>query len=185
MNFFERQAAARRASFRLMFLFAFAVLVTFLVIGAWHGAQWNFVVFGLFHGVWMVVYSAIERFRPGWFDRVPAGRPLAIAFHLVCVSLVGSLIFREPHLDRLVQHLQKHPFDATTAEWTAVAVLLGLTFAASVPYAVSGVYERWIHPRLQGSPWLLPAQTTGWALVALGLFVFYRVNAVDFVYFQF
>ena len=33
--------------------------------------------------------------------------------------------------------------------------------------------------------WLLPAQTTWWAVVALALFTFVRLTAMDFIYFQF
>ena len=34
---------------------AFNVLVTFLVVGLWHGANWTFVVWGLLHGSYLVV----------------------------------------------------------------------------------------------------------------------------------
>jgi len=165
--------------------FGWSVTVTFVAIGIWHGASWNFAVFGLFHGFWMFVYSAIERHRPEWTSRIPLGRPLAIAFHLVFVSMVGSLIFREPSLPRLIQHFQTPPFSGTKEEWIAVAVMLGITAAASSPYLLSTLYLRFIHDRLRASYWLLPIQTTGWALAAMAMFVFYRVSAYDFIYFQF
>ncbi|MEZ4318284.1 MAG: MBOAT family O-acyltransferase [Myxococcota bacterium] len=165
--------------------FGFAVTVTFVIIGIWHGASWNFAVFGLFHGFWMFVYSAIERHRPAWMERVPLGRPLAIAFHLVFVSMVGSLIFREPRLDRLVRHLQTPPFEGSRDDWVAVAVLLGITGAACSPYLLSTLWLQLVQPRLEKTVWLLPAQTTGWALAGIAIFVFYRVSAYDFIYFQF
>jgi hypothetical protein len=40
-------------------------------------------------------------------------------------------------------------------------------------------------PRLEGHPVLLPLRTTTWAVLALGVLVFYRVSAYDFVYFRF
>jgi alginate O-acetyltransferase complex protein AlgI len=165
--------------------FGFAVVTTFLIIGIWHGASWNFVVFGLFHGLWMCVYAVIERYRPAWFARVPFGRALAVGFHLVAVSLVGSLIFREPHVGRLIRHLGKHPFSASREEWVAVAVLLGITGVATLPYAAAALYTWLVHPRLSRTPWILPTQTTLWALAGLCMFVFYRVSAYDFIYFQF
>ncbi len=165
--------------------FGVAVTITFVVIGIWHGASWNFAVFGLFHGFWMFVYSAIERHRPQWTSTIPLGRPAAIAFHLVAVSMVGSLIFREPRLDRLISHLTTHPFAGGRDDWVAVAVLLGITGTACTPYLVSSIWKRWILPRVEKSVWLLPAQTTGWALAAMAMFVFYRVSAYDFIYFQF
>ncbi|MCB9677461.1 MAG: MBOAT family protein [Alphaproteobacteria bacterium] len=165
--------------------FGFAVTVTFVVIGVWHGASWNFAVFGLFHGFWMFVYSAIERYRPAWFDRVPLGRPVAIAFHFVAVSMVGSLIFRESRLDRLVEHLTTPPFQGSRDDWVAVAVMLGITATACTPYLLSSLYLRFVHPWIERTVWLLPTQTTGWTIAAMAMFVFYRVSAYDFIYFQF
>jgi len=165
--------------------FGFAVTVTFVAIGIWHGASWNFAVFGLYHGFWMFVYSAVERYRPAWTGRIPMGRAFAIAFHLVGVSMVGSLIFREPRLDRLVRHFQTPVFQGNRDDWVAVAVLLSITAVACSPYLVSGLYGRFVHPRIERSVWLLPTQTTAWTLAAMAMFVFYRVSAYAFIYFQF
>lgn len=41
-----------------------AVLVSFLLIGMWHGNQWNFVAFGLVHGIGIAFLLVLRRFRP-------------------------------------------------------------------------------------------------------------------------
>ncbi|MEM7395004.1 MAG: MBOAT family O-acyltransferase [Verrucomicrobiota bacterium] len=46
------------------------LLVLVTLIGLWHGASWNFVVFGLGHGLCLVVYHAL-RTRPGRGRRGP------------------------------------------------------------------------------------------------------------------
>jgi len=63
------------------------LLIVFLLCGLWHGASWNFVVWGLYHGGFLV----LER---GFRDRnARVWRPLAHAATLLMV-LVGWVIFR-------------------------------------------------------------------------------------------
>ena len=40
------------------------LLVTFLLAGLWHGAGWTFVVFGLMHGIYLVVNHTWRAIRP-------------------------------------------------------------------------------------------------------------------------
>jgi alginate O-acetyltransferase complex protein AlgI len=63
--------------------------LVFLLCGLWHGANWTFVVWGLYHGAFL----SIERFLP--IERLP--RPLAHVYVVAVVSL-GFLIFRSPDL---------------------------------------------------------------------------------------
>ena len=42
---------------------AAALLVTFLVSGIWHGAAWTFIIWGLLHGLGLVVTRELERSR--------------------------------------------------------------------------------------------------------------------------
>lgn len=69
-----------------------------LLGGLWHGAAWNFVVWGAWHGVWL----GIER---GWRER-PAllPRPLRVARTFLLVS-IGWVFFRAEDLGRAVDHL--------------------------------------------------------------------------------
>jgi len=165
--------------------FAWATTLTFVLIGFWHGASWNFIVFGLYHAFWVVMYGVIVRGLPaGLLDRLP-GRLTAIAFHLVVVGLVGSMMFREQHVGRIVEHLTRSPFSATTPEWIATSVLATATVVFTLPLLLGWVWGETVGKRLSDSPWRLPMQTTAWACWIFAMFVFYRTTAQDFVYFQF
>jgi alginate O-acetyltransferase complex protein AlgI len=173
------------------FRFVWATILTFVIIGFWHGASWNFILFGLWHGVWMTVYTlgnrGIQRWFPDSLGQAPSSlwRPPAIVFHFFCVSVPGSLLFRETHIDRLGRYLQLNPFAATEDEWIATSVVLGFTLLGAAPLVLSHYVEKGLLPRLQGTPWLLPIQTASWAAFATMMFVFYRVSTYDFIYFQF
>ncbi|QDV83001.1 MBOAT family O-acyltransferase [Planctomycetes bacterium TBK1r] len=69
------------------------LLVTMLLGGLWHGAAWTFVIWGLYHGLLLIVYERFARTmslsdatlrRTYWLR-------LSVMFHLTCV---GWLIFR-------------------------------------------------------------------------------------------
>ena len=74
------------------------LMVTMLLGGLWHGAAWNFVIWGAFHGALLVAFrlSGLTA-KPavgsiGWLVRV------VIMFHVSCL---GWLIFRAGSVDQL------------------------------------------------------------------------------------
>ena len=168
-----------------LFRFVAATITTFTVIGFWHGASWNFILFGAFHGVWMTVYTLLGRTFPGWVDRTWYSRPLAVVFHFFAVSMFGSMLFRETHLDRILMYLQLPPFEATPDQWVATSVMVGMTLLCATPLVMSHFVERYWLPRLKTSVWYLPMQTSSWAAFGMAMFVFYRLSSYDFIYFQF
>lgn len=40
-----------------------ATLINFVLIGAWHGANWTFVLFGVYHGLLLILVLALEKRR--------------------------------------------------------------------------------------------------------------------------
>ncbi len=70
------------------------LLITFTVIGIWHGAGLTFLLFGLIHGIYTVVYLATQKVRKNFSEfiglmRVPRFKKLLdifITFHLVLLS---------------------------------------------------------------------------------------------------
>jgi D-alanyl-lipoteichoic acid acyltransferase DltB (MBOAT superfamily) len=171
-----------------VFRFIWATILTFTIIGFWHGASWNFILFGFFHGVWMTIYTLVNRNLPERVTRIPFGRPMAIAFHLVAVSLPGSLLFRETSLVRIAHDFEitfTRPFAASSDEWIAATTVVGITAICTVPLIASFFVERYAIPKLRPTVWWLPAQTTGWVAMVLVIALFFRSSAMDFVYFQF
>ena len=63
-----------------------------------------------------------------------------------------------------------------------VMALCGL---AAAPMVAALLLGRYVLPQIQARPWLLPLETTAWALFVLGIFSSARTAAADFIYFQF
>lgn len=58
------------------------ILIVFAACGLWHGAGWNFVVWGLYHGVLVLGYSLTR----GLWDRLPNWGAAALTFLLVTLG---------------------------------------------------------------------------------------------------
>ena len=73
--------------------------IVFFLCGLWHGAAWNFVVWGIYHGLGLV----IERIGLGKFiGRLP--RPFG-NLYLMLFVIIGWVIFRAPDLSYAVGYL--------------------------------------------------------------------------------
>ena len=154
--------------------------------GLWHGASWNFAIWGLYHGFLLIGHrlwrQAIERSGAARIVDVRWLAPLWIALTFVIVTL-GWVPFRAPTLD------------ATLLTFAALATWPDLTFAA----AHSGVWliplgtlvfcivdrkrrvQDWLTQRARLPMVVLVAVAALWFLQ-----VFAQIDAqVPFVYFQF
>ena len=82
------------------------LIITMLLGGLWHGAQWTFILWGAYHGALLVLYRLarpVFSSEPDFPRGARAGaiwRALRVAFffHLVCV---GWLIFRADSVDQI------------------------------------------------------------------------------------
>lgn len=74
----------------------FNLFFVFYITGMWHGASWNFILWGLFHGLFLVC----ERFLWGNFlKRIPT--PFSLTYQVIVV-LVGWILFRAENLNQAI-----------------------------------------------------------------------------------
>lgn len=80
---------------------AYAYMVNMLVMGFWHGITWFYIVYGLFHGIGLVINDAwVRKKKTLNKERKKAGQPpfpenrwiqllgMVITFHVVMVSFL-------------------------------------------------------------------------------------------------
>ena len=95
-------------------------------------------------------------------------------------------MFRTRSLPRLIDFLTTNPFVVNSStEWLPVLGLLGLVVVLGSPLVVAHIARRVVTEDMQRSVWFLPAQSVMWSCFAVLMFVFYRISAYDFIYFQF
>jgi alginate O-acetyltransferase complex protein AlgI len=81
------------------------IVIVFALVGLWHGAGWNFVAWGIYHGLLVILYHFTA---PAW-DRLP--QPIAIALTFSLVSFGWPLFFMDlEHYGAFLAHLAAAPW---------------------------------------------------------------------------
>ena len=171
------------ADFARAFPAAVGNILVFLLVGVWHGAQMNYIVWGLYNGVILAASALLE---PA-YKRVHAQLPKmknSRAFYLFCVLRtfvivnIGWYFDRCERIDDAFAMLKKTALSPVSAQLTDGTLLaLGLTaqdytvlgVSTLLLFAVSLAQERGVRVR----DWLFAQRTAvRWALLyAMLLFV--------------
>jgi alginate O-acetyltransferase complex protein AlgI len=124
------------------------LILVFFLCGLWHGASWNFVVWGLFHGTFLVVERIRRPVHPLASDRdrtAPGVGTLLGHVYTLLVVMVGWVFFRADTLSYAVAFLK---------------AMAGMGIALPTPFAASWYLtpELWLAlaAGLAGSAPLLP-----------------------------
>ena len=152
------------------------VFTTMFLCGLWHGAAWNYVVWGVFHGGLLVAYALAGltgKWRPN--NKVTLIISWAVMYFFI---LIGWSIFRAPSMEWWLQVVWGISFSLEKTEvMTAVFVLLKILFYCG-PLAIlvltSGT-----------SDWRRVASSFTHACILVMIVVFHSESAQDFIYFQF
>lgn len=207
---------ARFAAARYRSPFAFLVVSTLaptflsmIIIGAWHGAAWNFFIFGAMHGVFVATYEAWSFFMKKRRKKKPQSRPsIAFAHLLTVVCFIAAVVpFRaaDVHVtgEFFAAMLGFHGFDGA---WSSLVPLgagamlamlaTGWLIIALLPNTQH--FMTLVEPALEWPKWVKVGPpplrirwkpTVGWAIVA-GVFLFLGVafimrGTTEFIYFNF
>ena len=163
------------------------IVITFLVSGLWHGASWNYVLWGAYHGVLLLIGRVFSRPR----TRVP--RPLRILgmFILTCI---GWLIFRETEIAQLQRHVQLSPWETTDLGRSAGLYLFLLVGLYSIPLWIHDLWGELKGPNLSGAidraepvvRWpRVATQAALCGVMVAAILTLRSQTALDFIYFAF
>ncbi len=169
------------------------IMITFLLSGLWHGASWNFVLWGGYHGLLVLGQRGLRKLvrrlplpDPGRLRPGVQGAKWLVTFVLVCI---GWLMFRVTDTDRLFGLLHLAPWHAGPDEAGIAAYLFFLSLLYSLPIWLHGLaHLRWMrHHRLGDAlpDRLLMARPLLMGLLLLGILVLRSPEPSTFIYFQF
>ena len=167
------------------------LVTVFFLCGLWHGASWTFVVWGLYHGTFLV----IERLGlAAWLARLPR---LPRHAYALLVAMVGWVFFRADTLAGAVGMLQAmagfspaRPTPYGVAWYLTPEVMLALAagIAGSAP-VWPALAARWARPSPEGPRFgPLPSALTCAALAAIfaGCAMLIAAHTYNpFIYFRF
>lgn len=162
------------------------LMITMVLGGLWHGAAWTFVIWGVYHGLLLILYRGADRLRAArrlLLDPSPPARVVGwvVMFHLTCY---GWLIFRSRsagQIGHLTAQLAGH-FAPSTINVQGLLVPLALYTTPLILVHVCEAYfdDLLVVPRL-------PAAVRYSAYVAAFYLtmLFGNFGGSEFIYFQF
>ena len=169
----------------------FNTLVAWTLVGLWHGAAWTFVLWGFYHGVWLVISRLFRRwvlpplFGEKRFPDRPVWRVLGVlfSFHVVACSMI---LFRcRDMTDFGVAVAQFGDWSTGFGEvlagypWQILLIMV-------LGFLTHFMPERWLD-RVEGAWCRSPGVLQG-AVIASAIVIFFALRPpglTPFVYFQF
>lgn len=163
----------------------FNLWVTFLLSGLWHGASWNFVAWGAYHGFWLVT----ERIG---FSKIltKAGKLPSVLFTFIVV-LVGWVIFRTENLADAWTFITRlfsfdfNGFSLSASKQFYAILLVALMFSF---IALSSIGKK-LQDKIFYAEYSTAGHIIAWIVSAfMFLFILGALNAVGFspfIYFRF
>ena len=160
------------------------VLLVFGVSGLWHGAGWNFIAWGLFHGILVFGHMLLE-------DRIRMPKCLA---RLVTLALVATswLFFYETDMTLLSAKVQTllNPVAYAASPLTGFASVIGsygelIYLLASLLVGFVAIFGEALSVRKGGRAYCVSRSTP---MISIGIFaaiLFAPVTQSGFIYFNF
>jgi alginate O-acetyltransferase complex protein AlgI len=160
-----------------------SLLAVFLISGLWHGAAWNFVLWGGFHGALLIIYNLYSNRRSrdrNQSKKVWWRQGIAMLTTFCCIS-IGWVFFRAESLVQIADMLKE------MCRWTTP---LTLDFAFKLIFFSMPliIIELWQHFSrnllvLLQRPVLIRASI--YSYLILWLIIFGHRNSTRFLYFRF
>jgi alginate O-acetyltransferase complex protein AlgI len=152
------------------------LMLTMLIGGLWHGANWTFVVWGAYHGLLLGVY---RRFSSQW-DAVPA---LARQISMFVLVMIGWVFFRAPDLTTAADLLRRLFVPTTGIMFDGAPAFTFVAFFAAV-WAMFGPNAFDLHTDAAASYGRARALAVA-AMLGACLAVMAGGGSSPFLYFQF
>jgi len=158
------------------------LVLTMLLGGLWHGAAWNFVIWGAYHGTLLVIWHWIEE-RWGkvkvWFPG-----PAAVAtIVMLQLTIFGWLTFRATSAHQIVQYAGLMLTDLRPTSETLS--MLGTFVEFSWFLILVQCFQFASGDLLCMRRLPAPLKVLFYAYVGLGIFQTFGTEPVEFIYFQF
>lgn len=152
------------------------IFLTMGLVGLWHGAANNFVIWGLYNGALIFIYQQLG-FGSKWQPQTLISAICSRGIMLFWV-IIGWIIFRSPDLTWLTAALGNNFAVSGRDEIVVAAVIFSYIIFYSFPMVILSVLDRFL-PRKQ----LLYNLFYGVAISVI--LCFSRETGQDFIYFQF
>ena len=167
-----------------------SLFTTLFVIGIWHGAGWNFLIYGVMHGFFVTIDTAVRKKFPSiasnTFFRSKIGKITSILATQYLIFL-SFLVFRIHDLEHLTYSMQKFvifdfQFDGLGSfvleHKLPICLIVLFVILHCISYNKSNLRQRIADLKL--SHWVIFL-----TIIMTAIVLFYDANPRDFIYFRF
>lgn len=113
-----------------------ATIINTVIIGAWHGANWTFILFGLYHGVLISIVSLCDKRRKKFEKKYNLKNKFWYVYSRIALTFVlwsfSLLIFQAKDISSLFQIIYIFGKGTTDLFFEPVTFIFGLPFIALV-----------------------------------------------------
>ena len=174
---------------RVMF---FALMGTMIIGGLWHGASWNFVLWGFVHGLLLILHRALKNTKPiiYIYSKIPRISMLVAWIITQYLIFMTWLIFRLENTSTLIISLKTYV--GINSYWDMQEMIDKLPTIKYLTFALAGLFilGHILSWKVGGLKiWISKQNSLIWGFLIgtmLTLALFLRpVETVDFIYFRF
>ena len=159
-------------------IFFISLMVTELLLGFWHGANWNFGLFGVYHALLIWLYYS---FRKYW-DRMPDFLQVFVMFQLVCY---GWLIFRVRSMPQLWRMTSALFFNFQLIPHIGLKTMALRIVSFTFLIILIEIYESKKNDTLALVKWPVPARLFLYVTFFCLMAIWGNFEERQFIYFQF
>lgn len=165
------------------------LFITMGLGGLWHGASWNFVIWGLLNAVFLCVYKTANHFKINRF--IPEVLAIVITFHAVCLTRV---FFRAQTFEEAMHLLSAmaNPFRMHALTEQVGTLEQGTSFISTetallmvILFFICHGLIRYVRPRLGQPIFRETAIAAAYGVFLYFLFTVGGTSSQQFIYFQF
>jgi len=151
-------------------------LATMLVSGIWHGTGWNYLVWGLFHGVLLAVPQLLA--KPSRMANPSLGKRISSWMFTIVLLLFSWAIFRATSLPWLAGVLFHSPWISGRADLSICLSSLSFVVFYLGLYLLEFIIHRWTRQTM----WV---RSAFYAAITLLIFIYSNSVSPDFIYTHF
>lgn len=161
------------------------LMITFVLSGLWHGASWNFVIWGAIHGAALCVHKLWRDHQRARGQTQPSRAPLFVFaswFVTFNLCVFARVFFKAPDLATALAYFEGLGGPLRGGAGVDLTVLAVIALGLSLNFVGRPLQRLFVeaHVRL---PWVL--RPVAWTAVALVLFALEPADVAPYIYFQF
>lgn len=155
------------------------MLIVWFLCGLWHGAGWNFILWGLYWGLLIIIYRILGingSSRYSWIILWP------LCYFL---TVIGWILFRTKEVSNIYNYLSLSAWHLNYPQFNVSIATLFLSIIYAIPLFIL-LFGKFTFTRWQGlSRYQIPIRIGGYFFALFLIMIFSAEKGSDFYYFQF